>query len=86
MDDPDIFLDSNIELDRAMRDHPSVWRGPPRIGPRCPVCNRQLRSGEFLTYPHWRSTGSKSCGVCQRWEARLNHVEDKAPAPKGVKR
>lgn len=87
MDDFDSpFLDSDRELDEAIARHPAAWNGPPRVGPRCPNCNRQLRSGEFLSYPHWRSTGLKTCGICQRWESRLNHTEDKQKPLKGAKR
>jgi hypothetical protein len=78
MNDPDIFLDSNIELDRAMRDHPSGF-GLPRYTVSCPGCGRGMRSKLFLV-PRPDSS-VPVCTTCRTWFQKLNHKEELRRSP-----
>jgi C4-type Zn-finger protein len=69
------FLDSDMELDREMRDHPS-GQVYPKYTATCPVCGRGMRSGSYLELLPGSENGLKVCSTCRFWSARLNHSEE----------
>jgi ribosomal protein L37AE/L43A len=70
MNDPDVFLDSDIEaLEESIRAHPAKGFKVPRYTHACPSCGKGVTK-KMLEAPHYNPTGKAICSTCRKKNAK----------------
>lgn len=82
MNDPDVFLDSDIEaLEESIRLHPAKGFKVPRFTSACPGCGRPANP-RMLEVPHYAPDSKPTCSSCRKSFARWHRTPEQIAASK----